>query len=87
MEDAQDALTALDAKMAPLQSQLDQLGRQFWVTPDQVRANTYDLSASRYRQMEQEPVYYEEPDVTMARLLELERVMEEEITELRELLR
>jgi len=40
-------------KMAPLQNEINQLNRQFWVSKDQVQANKYDLSASRYRQIEQ----------------------------------
>jgi type I restriction enzyme M protein len=72
--------------MAPLQAQLGQLTRQFWVTREQVRANGYDLSASRYRQAEPDEAYYEKPQVTLERLLELERVMVEEIGELEVLL-
>ncbi|MCK4472592.1 MAG: N-6 DNA methylase, partial [Anaerolineae bacterium] len=71
---------------APLQAQMDQLTRQFWVTREQVKANKYDLSASRYRRVEQDEVYYEKPQVTMERLLELERVMGEEVRELEGLL-
>jgi hypothetical protein len=40
--------------MAPLRAEIDQLNRQFWVTKAQVKANKYDLSASRYRQVEQD---------------------------------
>ncbi len=83
---ATERLAALDAQIAPLQAQIDQLTRQFWVTAAQVVENKYDLSASRYRQVEQDEVYYEKPGVTMARLLELERVMGEEIKELNELI-
>ena len=61
---------------------LDQLGRQFWVSKEQVAANKYDLSASRYRQVAQEELFYELPRVTMERLLRLEQVMTEEIREL-----
>ena len=45
---AQRELAELQAKISPLQSEINQLGRQFWVTKVQVRANKYDLSASRY---------------------------------------
>jgi len=79
---ANDELAGLDAQIAPLQAQMDQLTRQFWVTRGQVAANKYDLSASRYRQAEQDEVYYEKPQVTLERLLELERVMGEEVREL-----
>ena len=72
-------LATLEARIGPLQSQIDRLSRQFWVTKAQVVAHKYDLSASRYRQAEQDEAYYEVPHVTMERLLELERVMSEEI--------
>jgi type I restriction enzyme M protein len=41
----------------------DQLNRQFWVERAQVKANKYDLSASRYRQIEQDEAYYQLPKV------------------------
>ena len=83
---ASDQLAALDARIAPLQAQIDQLTRQFWVTVEQVRANKYDLSASRYRQVEPEETYHEKPRVTMERLMRLEKLMAEEIQELQGLL-
>ncbi len=85
LEAAKAELAELEAKIAPLQRQLDQLTRQFWVSKQAVVANKYDLSASRYRQIEPAGVYYEKPEVTMERLLTLEQVMAEEIRELRNL--
>ncbi|MEM9214440.1 MAG: N-6 DNA methylase [Cyanobacteria bacterium P01_F01_bin.150] len=82
----QTQLNQLDSEIQPLQAELDQLNRQFWVTKEQVQANKYDLSASRYRQIEQEAVYYETPKVTMERLLKLEKVMAAEVAELEKLL-
>ncbi|PZV06752.1 MAG: N-6 DNA methylase [Leptolyngbya sp.] len=82
----QQKLTTLHEQMAPLQWEINQLNRQFWVTKDQVSANKYDLSASRYRQVEQDEVYYESPQVTMERLLKLEHGMAAEVTELEKLL-
>jgi type I restriction enzyme M protein len=75
LEADQQKLEKLHEQMAPLQSEINQLNRQFWATKDQVKANKYDLSASRYRQIEQEEVYYEKPGVTLERLRQLERVM------------
>ena len=41
--------------------QIDQHTRQFWVTKEQVKANKYDLSVSRYRQgMEQDEYFLRE---------------------------
>jgi type I restriction enzyme M protein len=39
-----------------------------------VKANKYDLSASRYRQIEQDEGFYEQPLVTLDRLRQLEKV-------------
>lgn len=80
-------MDALRAQMAPLIAAGDQLQRQFWVTKAQVKANKYDLSASRYREIEQEPTFYEEPQVTMERLLTLESVMSAEIHTLKSLVK
>ena len=75
----QEKLDAVNAQIAPLQAQLERLTRQFWVSKERVRANKYDLSASRYRQLEQDETYYESPEVTMQRLLTLEEIMASEI--------
>ena len=80
----QQRLAELQAQLDPLQSQINQLSRQFWVTREQVKQNRYDLSASRYRQVEQDEEYYERPEVTIERMLRLEKIMEKEIHELRE---
>jgi type I restriction enzyme M protein len=91
---AHPVLTETQARLANLQSQienpqseLDRLTRQFWVTKEQVRANKYDLSASRYRQVEADAAYHEKPAVTLERLARLERVMLEEIEELRKMMK
>lgn len=86
LETSQRSLSELQGQISPLQAQINQLTRQFWVTKEQVRANHYDLSASRYRQVEQDEVYYESPEVTTERLLKLEKVIGEEIRELGSLL-
>jgi len=79
-------LAALHEHLAPLQTEINQLSRQFWVTKEQVRANKYDLSASRYRQLEQDDAFYDEPQVTLERLVKLEQVMNAELDELRGML-
>jgi type I restriction enzyme M protein len=73
-EKAEAELAVLQTKMTPLQDEINQIGRQFWVSKGQVIAQKYDLSASRYRDMEQDAVYNEPPAVTLARLGDLERV-------------
>lgn len=71
-EQAEVELATLQAQITPLQTEINQLGRQFWVTRDQVKANNYDLSASRYRKIEQDEIFYEKPAVTLDRLRKLE---------------
>jgi type I restriction enzyme M protein len=75
-------LATLHDRLTPLQTEINQLSRQFWVTKEQVRANKYDLSASRYRQREQDGTFYDDPQVTMKRLMQLEQVMTNEVQEL-----
>ena len=85
LDAAKEELANLQAQIAIFQTEIDQLTRQFWVSKKQVKANKYDLSASRYRQVEQDEVYYEKPAMTMERLLTLEKVMEAEIHILQDL--
>lgn len=87
LEVAQRKDTDLQTQIHPLQAEINRLTRQFWVTKEQVRAHNYDLSASRYRQIEQDAAYYESPQVTIERLLRLEEVMISTVEEVRELLR
>lgn len=86
LERAQAELAALRARLAPLQSQINRLSRQFWVPKAQVAANRYDLSASRYRQVERDEPYQAPPELTLERLRELERAMGDEMIALEGLL-
>ncbi len=79
-------LADLESAIAPVQAAIDQLSRQFWVTKQQVVANKYDLSASRYRKIEQNDTYFEATQVTLERLLSLEGIITKEAQALRELL-
>ena len=78
-EKAEAELATLQAHMTPIQSEINQLTRQFWVTKDQVKANKYDLSANRYRQVEQDDQFYEQPRVTLQRLAALEAAATDEV--------
>jgi type I restriction enzyme M protein len=78
-EKAQAELAELLSRIDPLQTEINQLTRQFWVTKDQVKANKYDLSVSRYRQVEQDEGFYEEPKVTLKRLRQLEAAATNEV--------
>ena len=83
-EKAEAELAELQSRITPLQTEINQLTRQFWVTKDQVKANKYDLSASRYRLVEQDEEFYEEPRVTLERLARLEAVAAGEVAVLME---
>ena len=82
LEADKQRLAQLHEQMTPLQAEINQLNRQFWVSKAQVKGNKYDLSASRYRQIEQDEAFYDSPQVTLERLLKLEKVMAVEVEEL-----
>jgi type I restriction enzyme M protein len=85
-EKAESELATLQNEIMPLQIEINQLGRQFWVSKDQVKANNYDLSASRYRQIEQDAAFYEEPAITLERLGMLEAAATADVRALEKLL-
>jgi type I restriction enzyme M protein len=86
-ERAETELAELQSRITPLQTESNQLTRQFWVTKEQVKANKYDLSASRYRQVEQDEEFYEQPCVALDRMRKLEAVTESQVAALEELLK
>jgi type I restriction enzyme M protein len=73
LDDAQTKLDELFDDLNPLNEQIDSITRFFWVNKAQVADNKYDLSASRYRDMQQDEVFYEEPIVTAQRIKTLEK--------------
>ena len=85
-EQAEAELATLQVQITPLQTEINQLGRQFWVTKDQVKANNYELSASRYRQIEQDEMFYEKASVTLDRLRKLEGVATVDVAALEKML-
>lgn len=85
-EKAEAELAGLQSRIAPLQKEINQLGRQFWVTKDQVKANKYDLSASRYRQIEQDEEFYEQPEITLEQLRQLEAVATGDVAALKQMI-
>ncbi len=82
LETEEQLLAELEDQIAPIQKEIDQLGNQFWVTKAEVTANKYDLSASRYRKIEPDETFYEEPDVTLERLIKLEDISKAETLDL-----
>ena len=85
-EKAESELAELQSRITPLQKEINQLTRQFWVTKDQVKGNKYDLSASRYRQIEQDEEFYEQPRVTLERLRQLETIAASQVDEVSQIL-
>ena len=79
LEVDQQKLARLEELIAPQQKEINQLTRQFWVTKEHVKANKYDLSASRYRQIERDETFYDEPKATLERLTRLEQRMADEV--------
>ena len=78
-EKAEAEMAELQSRAAPLQQEINQLTRQFWVSKDQVKAKKYDLSASCYRHIVKDDVFYERPSVTLGRLRQLEAVATKEV--------
>lgn len=78
LETEERILARLTEKIAPVQKEIDQLGNQFWVRKEDVQSNKYDLSASRYRQIEADETFYEEPNITLERLAKLEQITKDE---------
>ena len=81
-EKAEAELAELQACIAPIEKEINQLGRQFWVEKKQVVANKFELSASRYREVEHEEQYLEDPDITLVRLEALEARATDQIADI-----
>ena len=85
-EKAEAELAELQARIAPIENEINQLGRQFWVEKKQVVANKYDLSASRYREVEHEEEFLEEPDITLGAARSARKHAGKQVAELQKLL-
>ena len=85
-EKAEAELAELALCIAPLETEINQLTRQFWVTKDQLKASHYDLSASRYRDVEEDDVFYERPAVTLERIRQLDTAAERTIATIESML-
>lgn len=86
LEADREKLATLETEIRPLQREFNQLSRQFFVTKAQIAQHRYDLSASRYRLVEQDETYYDAPKTVLSRLLELEKAMGAEVGTLKDLL-
>lgn len=65
----------------------DLKGKCFLVPADEIRANKYDLSISRYKQIEHKEIKYEKPDVIIKNVMALEREIAKDVNEIQGLIR
>jgi len=68
-------------------TQNDRRAKCFLVPADEIRANKYDLSISRYKQIEHKEIGYEKPEVIMKKVLELEGRIAQEVDEIQKTLK
>ena len=60
----------------------DRKAKCFFVPIEEIKANEYDLSISKYKEIEYEEVQYEKPDVIKGKILELENNIVKTLEEL-----
>ena len=60
--------------------------QSFFVDADEIRENDFDLSINKYKEIVYEPVEYDPPEVILDRIDELEKEIQDNMTELRKLL-
>jgi type I restriction enzyme M protein len=71
-----------DSSVATL-PQNDRRAKCFLVPADEIRANKYDLSISRYKEIEHKEIEYEKPEVIMKKVLELESAIRQDVDEIK----
>ena len=65
----------------------DKTKKNFFVTDDEIRENKYDLSISRYKEMEYKEVVYQNPKIILENIDKIEADILEKIKQLKELIR
>jgi type I restriction enzyme M protein len=75
-----------DSSVATL-PQNDRRAKCFLVPADEIRANKYDLSISRYKEIEHIEIEYEKPEAIMKKVMELEREIATSVTEIQSLMK
>ncbi|TSA16941.1 SAM-dependent DNA methyltransferase, partial [bacterium] len=61
-------------------------GKCFLVPADEIRTNKYDLSISRYKEIEHTEIKYEKPGVIMQKVMRLEKEIENDIEAIKEMI-
>ncbi len=64
----------------------DRKAKCFYVPVEEIQANNYDLSISRYKEIEYEEVEYEPPEVIIEKIEALEKEILDNLSELKALL-
>jgi len=65
----------------------DRKAKCFYVPVNEIIDNTYDLSISKYKEIEYEEVEYEKPEVILDRIEDLENQILKNVAELRKMLK
>jgi type I restriction enzyme M protein len=65
---------------------VDRKEKCFYVPAEEIKANNYDLSISRYKEIEYQETEYEKPEIIIEKIEELEGKILENIADLKELL-
>lgn len=65
----------------------DRKGKCFYVPFDEIKENNYDLSISRYKEIEYEEIEYEKPEIIIQTIDELEDQIKANVAELKEMLK
>jgi len=65
----------------------DRKAKFFYVPVDEIKENGFDLSISRYREIEYKQIQYEKPEVILDKIDKLEDQIKENISELRKMLK
>ncbi|MGB3495309.1 MAG: class I SAM-dependent DNA methyltransferase [Elainellaceae cyanobacterium] len=73
-------------KERDLEQDTDRTAKAFFVPKDEIKANAYDLSINRYKEIEYEEVEYEPPKVILKKLRALEDEIRSDLDELEALL-
>jgi type I restriction enzyme M protein len=61
-------------------------GKAFFVPKEEIKANGYDLSINRYKEVEYEEIEYESPKVILGKLKQLEAEIQADLAQLEEML-
>jgi len=79
-----------DSSVFPQKAGLPQNDRRakcFFVPADEIRANKYDLSISRYKEIEHKEIGYEKPEVIIGKVMKFETEIAAELKSLQSMIK